>query len=138
MGLFDTIYCKYPLPIPNLEKEDFQTKDLDCSMDTYEISEEGKLYKIIKNYKERKKPDMLKWGSEEYFKWLDDNPLELIFEEKRPILHHGVINFYTSINFPDQQDSKLKDFRWVEFDAYFSYGNLDKIEIVEDRVNSHE
>lgn len=27
MGMFDTLYCKYPLPDKELQDKDFQTKD---------------------------------------------------------------------------------------------------------------
>ena len=48
MGMFDTIICKYPLPMPSDPKgysgsEDFQTKHLDCGLDTYEIAANGQL-----------------------------------------------------------------------------------------------
>jgi len=44
MGMFDTIICKYPLPgtQPELIK-DFQTKSLDCTLDYYQITEDGNL-----------------------------------------------------------------------------------------------
>ena len=46
--MYDTIICKYPLPMPNDPKgyagsEDFQTKDFDCSLSTYEIDANGQL-----------------------------------------------------------------------------------------------
>lgn len=48
MGMFDTVICKYPLPMPSDPKgysgsEDFQTKHLDCGLDTYEIAANGQL-----------------------------------------------------------------------------------------------
>ena len=49
MGLYDTIKCKYPLPMPDDPKgysgsEYFQTKDLDCALGYYEIREDGNLW----------------------------------------------------------------------------------------------
>ena len=46
--MFDTVICKYPLPMPSDPKgysgsEDFQTKHLDCGLDTYEIAANGQL-----------------------------------------------------------------------------------------------
>ena len=43
MGLFDTIHCKYPLPDPRLQAEEFQTKDLECGMESYTITADGRL-----------------------------------------------------------------------------------------------
>ena len=48
MGMFDDIVCKYPLPFPEDTKgyipNGFQTKDLDCGLDSYEIREDGTLW----------------------------------------------------------------------------------------------
>jgi hypothetical protein len=43
MGLFDTIECQYPLPDPRLQGESFQTKDLDCLLESYTITADGRL-----------------------------------------------------------------------------------------------
>lgn len=50
MGMFDTIKCKYKLPMPENPKgysgsDDFQSKDLDCSLSYYEIREDGSLWR---------------------------------------------------------------------------------------------
>ena len=46
MGMFDTIYCYYPLPGDvKPTKPDFQTKDLECFLEVYKISKEGFLTK---------------------------------------------------------------------------------------------
>lgn len=49
MGMFDTIICKYPLPMPSDPKgyvgsESFQTKDLENALLVYEIREDGTLW----------------------------------------------------------------------------------------------
>ena len=57
MGLFDTIFIEYPLPIPEyipskirsfihstISQDGFQTKDLDQTLDDYFISNDGKFY----------------------------------------------------------------------------------------------
>jgi len=49
MGLYDTITCKYPLPMPADPKgysgsESFQTKDLENGLLTYEIREDGSIW----------------------------------------------------------------------------------------------
>ena len=43
MGLFDTVRCNYPLPDPRHQDLEYQTKDLECAMDTYTITREGRL-----------------------------------------------------------------------------------------------
>ena len=43
MGMFDTIYCEYPLPEAAHQTLDFQTKNLECALDTYTITSDGRL-----------------------------------------------------------------------------------------------
>lgn len=45
MGMFDTIICKHPLPDAGPPDGDglFQTKDLACHLNIYEITAEGRL-----------------------------------------------------------------------------------------------
>jgi hypothetical protein len=43
MGLFDTVYCQYPLPDARHQDLDFQTKDLECLLDEYTITRDGRL-----------------------------------------------------------------------------------------------
>lgn len=42
MGLFDTVTCEYPLPDPAHQHLEFQTKDLECLMDHYTITRDGR------------------------------------------------------------------------------------------------
>lgn len=44
MGLYDYVYCKYPLPHPTMQDRQFQTKDIgDPYMNQYEITVDGRL-----------------------------------------------------------------------------------------------
>src|SRR5262249_43383330 len=43
MGLFDTVTCEYPLPDPSHQHSEFQTKDLECLLDHYTITRDGRL-----------------------------------------------------------------------------------------------
>jgi hypothetical protein len=43
MGLYDTIHCDYPLPDLRLQDAEFQTKSLDCAMQRYTITADGRL-----------------------------------------------------------------------------------------------
>lgn len=50
MGLFDNMMCKHPLPMPELfsgedwSDHQFQTKSLNCFLESYMISESGHLF----------------------------------------------------------------------------------------------
>lgn len=74
MGMFDTIYCQYPLPNPRHQDLDFQTKDLECLLDTYTITREGRLVQHAKSG----------WGAE-----------RLEHDVEWPL--HGDLRFYTSV-----------------------------------------
>jgi hypothetical protein len=43
MGLFDTVHCDYPLPDPQHQSLDFQTKDLECFLAHFTITHDGRL-----------------------------------------------------------------------------------------------
>jgi len=43
VGLFDTLRFEYPLPDPRHQNLDFQTKDLDCGLEYYTITRDGRL-----------------------------------------------------------------------------------------------
>lgn len=45
MGMFDDVRVEYPLPDKEAQDDDFQTKDLDCLMDAYVITKDGRLVK---------------------------------------------------------------------------------------------
>jgi hypothetical protein len=74
MGMFDTVYCQYPLPNPRHQDLDFQTKDLECLLDTYTITREGRLVQHAKSG----------WGTERL-----DRDVEW------PL--HADLRFYTSV-----------------------------------------
>jgi len=46
MGMFDEIFCEAPLPGPIKPKtKSFQSKDLECLLDLYTITKDGRLLK---------------------------------------------------------------------------------------------
>ena len=45
MGMFDNLRCEYPLPDAAAQNFDFQTQSLDCLLDDYVITKEGRLVK---------------------------------------------------------------------------------------------
>lgn len=53
MGMFDYLRVEIKLPgITDPSKEKFQTKSLDCNLDTYVISQKGELYREDFEYDE--------------------------------------------------------------------------------------
>lgn len=127
MGMFDYISVSEKLPVNaeleasnlNLYSRHFQTKDLDNALATYFI-QNGKLY------------------SEKYKTsgWVEDKTSFMggYIESKDPYLEevpfHGTVDFYDSID-QDEYD------HWVDYRAYFTHGNLDKIELIKYEKHSN-
>lgn len=130
--MYDTISVKKELPLPqeishlniDWKNYDFQTKDLENCMTAYVIQEDGRLLEHIveREYipwtEEEKKAKKLKsWNL-----WKDVIKKSERYEE---VPFHGTIAFYAYEKFNSELDF------WLDFKAYFIYGKLDKIELVE-------
>ena len=136
--MFDNIKCKYPLPLSEYQDLEYQTKDLDNLLFEFEIGEDKKLYKITHNYEPREElepPEHIKFFSKEYSDWMNAHPRKYLGMTRETIPFTGVITFYTGIPIyaSDEDEDKsarlLKGNHWVEFDAYFNHGTLDKLEL---------
>ena len=55
---------------------------------------------------------------------------KIVKQETKKVDFHGKITFYETFNFSDEEDI------WVDFDAYFVYGKLDKLELA--KVEKYE
>jgi hypothetical protein len=130
MGMFDEILVKQELEIPDELKglhdwknHQFQTKDLDNSLSLYIINEYKELVEkrtereyISYTEEERKKLKLSPWNL-----WKEVIEGETTYINTN---YHGVLNFYTYEHLNDQEDFSL------EYNAYFVYGKLDKIELL--------
>jgi hypothetical protein len=120
MGMFDYVICEYKLPLPkdckeladvNWNEYTFQSKDMNCLMDDYKINKKGKL--------------LVTSGRPDFF---DEPPVDLPETESS---YHGELNFHAY-----EQRNKY-DYS-VGFNAKFSYGKLDAIELTEFEKHSNE
>jgi hypothetical protein len=127
MGMFDSIQCNYPLPLPlevvdifpDVYDQEFQTKDLENLLDLYYLNEDGTL-----NWRKRK------------YKWKDDDSaffkgyMDVIEEEIVPVDFHGVLNFYCYETIhEDESSDKAKDVS-IDYLAKFTNGKIENIEIL--------
>jgi hypothetical protein len=128
MGMFDNIKCEKKLPlnaeIKNLDikwnEVSFQTKDLDNCLSDYRITKRGELVEDIVEkeytyYTEEERKKLKGWH------FIKDQ--KIIKEYSKKVEYHGSIRFYELFDLSDEEDI------WVEFDAHFVYGKLDKIEL---------
>ena len=135
MGMYDYIYCDYPLPkgCGVAQKKAFQTKDFDCQMLTYRITKEGRLIKEVYEYEKTPEEERPFWGTE---KW-DKGEFYRLCGSMRPkqdtppidINFHGDVNFYTSHGLEGE---------WFEFAARFTDGELQWVRRVTDDEGKHE
>jgi hypothetical protein len=127
MGMFDSIKIKRKLPLSkelkdlniNWDKVSFQTKALENYMGHYFIDKRGYLFEEVVE------GDWIPVPEDQR-----DVPWHVAdFEEKKrynkKIDFHGVLKFYAYEELNDKEDF------WVDFAAYFIYGKLDKIELLE-------
>ena len=127
MGMFDSIQCNYPLPLPlevvdilpDLYDQEFQTKDLENLLDLYYLNENGTLC----------------WRKRKY-EWKDDDNaflkgyMDVIEEEIVPVDFHGTLNFYCYETIhEDESSDKAKDVS-IDYLAKFTNGKIENIEIL--------
>jgi len=133
MGMFDSIQCKYKLPLPkklmelkgfDFSNHTFQTKSLEDSLSYFEIRKDGKLYEEVCEYKwvegdPKAKSVMSRIG---HRKTVSSN---FVFRKN----FTGVINFYDSIQDGDSA-KELKNDYWIEFSALVKNGKITEIKLV--------
>lgn len=143
MGMFDNLFVKKKLPLTKelkaldvkWEELDFQTKDLENLLDTYEITKSGKLKHLWQRRARESASSSFLGG---YY--------DVVEEEWRDVDFHGTINFYTSHctnetkhwDFYDEEEQLTfddielihGDDWWIEFEAIFTKGKLDKIRLI--------
>jgi hypothetical protein len=132
MGLYDTVKCDVPLP-DGWTGTDMQSKDLDCGMDTYRISADGRLM-------QRYVAELVPVPESEWEYVGDSDPLHAIWHEQsktkpvweeRDTNYHGYLTFYgTEVVGYEPGDLKIFGpkgrpvYRWHEYKAKFTDGNL--------------
>ncbi len=135
--MFSYIKCKKELPLTDELKglsvkwneTQFQTKDLDNCLETYTISEDGELLEEVIEYEytyyteeEKKQKDHKSWSI------VKDQ--KIVKQETKKVDFHGKITFYETFDLNDKESI------WVDFNAYFVYGKLDKLELA--KVEKYE
>ena len=116
MGMFDDVVAK-PNDIARFSASSYQTKDLDCTGDKYEIDEGGYLRRTYCSG----------------FAWGDDDKNRRLGLVK----YTGAINIYSEVpsnkNFADLRNIR---WYWIEFDLEFVDGRLTVIKEIRIPPNS--
>lgn len=119
MGMFDRIKCEYPLPgIAEPQKIEFQTKDLECWLDNYQITPEGRL--MVEVYRTEDRSDKTAPpGSIESIVGIATK----VHEGWKDTGYHGWLRFYGHL-----QDQSHEPAEWLDFKAKFTDGQLVAVE----------
>lgn len=111
MGMFDMVYCHYPLPDCPAELalpgEEWQTKDFDQTLTDYTITAEGRL---IKHEVDRV------WEPNEGS--IFGGYLVPVAKRDIDTNYHGVFNFYSNLG------EEYTPENWYEYTAKFTDGQL--------------
>lgn len=116
--MYDEITVHYPLP-DNPPINVFQTKDLECMLDDYTITTEGRLIHHVYTYECVDDPGSFVG----YY-------MKIISAELVDTGYHGDLNFYNT-----DRDSVTGGHTWWEYVARFTDGTLQWIKRVEERPN---
>ena len=114
MGMFDELTCRYPLPIENAAERVFQTKDLECFMDHYEIRADGTLWHEDYDIEDRSDPTREGIEGLRGLMTRVNKRWELVED------FTGEVRFYNEL--PEG---------WCEFSAYFVRGALQHLTTIE-------
>lgn len=129
--MYDTIFCKYPLPMPDDPKGytssyDFQTKDLDLALELYSIDENGQLFLHLSEgeWVEGNKDSESLIGRLGYFKttrkWLEEKIIT------------ATVTFY------DYQQSNNTDYDYfIEYEAIFVDGKITSVKLIKFEANDN-
>lgn len=130
MGMFDTLLVKYPLPDPEVQDNEFQTKDLESFMEEYVITQDGRLKHQKYEYRAKERTPT---GS-----WIDKLPwMERIDEslEEIDLNFHGMLNFYTSVEVGREKNENGLDnvkYKYYDYIGKFTDGKLVSVERIPD------
>jgi hypothetical protein len=123
MGMYDSIDCQYPLPMPDDPKGytgsfGFQTKDFDCALDIYIIDKDGQLFL-----------------EQREMEWVEGNPNGKGFLEKSGYAKTvktwlEPLNNTCTVEFYDYSHSNNTDYDyWIVYNAIFINGKLSEVKL---------
>lgn len=112
MGMFDYLRCHYPLTVEGANERVYQTKDLECDVDQYEIREDGSLWHQNYDTRVEETPEapLGIWIHRDNERW-------------EQVKLTGEVRFYDSLR-------KTQPCGWIEWSAYFVDGALKELHLV--------
>lgn len=125
MGMYDSIICKYPLPMPEDPKgytgsREFQSKDLDCTLSFYEIREDGSIWE------EKRETEYVPGNDKAKTFWGKIGHLKTIKTWFEPLQINNFINIY------DYQQNNKGDYDYdIEYRIRFENSKIVDVKLVD-------
>ena len=125
MGMYDYLQSEVPMP-DGWEHPEFQTKDLNCELDRYQIAADGRL--MIERFdmepvgEPKQHPFFDSWKD-----WQEERRVNVRWE---PYPHHGDVWFYSYDGDVNSAGWKRED-HWHEYRARFTAGVLTELVTIE-------
>ena len=125
MSMFDTLICKYPLPMPEdlkgyVGSREFQSKDLDCVLSYYEIREDGSIWQ------EKHETEYIPGNDKAENFWDKVGHLKTIKTWFEPLCLNDFINIY---DYQQNNDSNY-DYH-IEYKIKFENGKIVDVKLVD-------
>lgn len=123
--MYDSIICKYPLPMPEDPKgytgsREFQSKDLDCTLSSYEIREDGSIWE------EKRETEYVPGNDKAKTFWGKIGHLKTIKTWFEPLQINNFINIY------DYQQNNKGDYDYdIEYRIRFENGKIVDVKLVD-------
>ena len=109
MGMFDELRCRYPLPVEGANDLCYQTKDLECMLDAYEIRDDGTLWRDASHA----------------------HADEARHKRWEQVVITGEVTFYDLLLEPGQDlNDRSRHSGWIEWSSYFVNGTLAQLHLV--------
>lgn len=127
MGMYDEIQCKMALPVEidvDHKEHWFQTKSMGCSLDYFQIREDGSLWRETYDVVDKSDPNATGL-------WKMAGCMSRVNNRWVPCLAFtGEIVFYTQASSIGQKDVGQHYSGWIEFSTYFVGGQLKHFELL--------
>jgi len=123
MGMYDSIDCHYPLPMPEDPKGytgsyGFQTKDFDCGLDIYVIDKDGRLFI------EQRETELVEGDPN------SKNFLDRLTHQRTVKTWLEALDNTCTIEFHDYITSNNTDYDyWIQYKATFIRGQLSDVKL---------
>ena len=136
MGMYDEVRVEYSLPDPEAQDLVFQTKSLDCFLDDFTVTRDGRLILHAVEYEEVPEEERLNYGTPEWDKggiYQLMGSLDKVPTGDIGIPYEGDVEIHTCTGSREEGD-----FRWYEYIIRFEGGRVSWVKRVKEVDEANE